>query len=125
MQVRRCVSNGKQITILMLTVRSFTWMMLSAQLCTEWDTPDAEAGMAAFGGLVTTRGENNVPVKCREPILLAYTQGGEVLQTRSIHDGTYHFYNVEPGTYLIFADAWVSGQLRTVTASVTVGCRRD
>ncbi len=94
---------------------------LSAQLCTEWDTPDAVAGKASFGGVVTTRGNNNVPVIMPGTDVTAYTQGGQVLQTRSIHDGTYHFYNVEPGTYLIFASVDYSGQLRTVTASVTVG----
>ena len=51
----------------------------------------------------------------------AYSQGTPVMETRAIHNGTYHFYNIEPGTYIIYAEIWISGELRTVTASVTVG----
>ena len=50
----------------------------------------------------------------------AYAQGGEVFHTRSIHDGMYHFYNIEPGTYVIYAEVWMSGQLRTATTEVTL-----
>ncbi len=93
---------------------------LSAQLCTSWPVPSEEAGTASFGGTITTRGENNVPTILPGTDVWAYAQGGDVLHTRSIQDGAYHFYNVPPGTYIIYAEAWVGGELRTVSTSVTV-----
>jgi regulation of enolase protein 1 (concanavalin A-like superfamily) len=94
---------------------------ISAQLCTEWARPDDEGGMATIGGLITTRGENNVPTAMPGTDVWAYSQGTDVLHTQAIHDGTYGFYNVSPGTYVIYAEAWVGGELRTVSTSVTVG----
>ncbi len=93
---------------------------LSAQLCTKWDIPADTAGTASIGGLITTRSENNIPTPLPGTDVWAYTQGGTVYHTRSIHDGTYHFYNIPPGSYVIYAEAWVAGQLRTVTAEVTI-----
>lgn len=49
-----------------------------------------------------------------------YSQGGQVYHTTSIHDGTYHFYNIPPGTYTVYAEAWVSGVLKVATSTVTV-----
>ena len=93
---------------------------VSAQLCTEWSVPDLDTDLGTFGGKVTTRGENNVPTIFPGADVWAYTQGTDVLHTRSIHDGTYHFYNVQPGNYIVYAEAWVGGALRTVSASVDV-----
>jgi hypothetical protein len=93
---------------------------VSAQLCTEWDLPAEESGLATIGGLVTTRGENNVPTAMPGTEVWAYSQGTSVLRAQAIHDGTYGFYNVPPGTYVIYAEAWVGGELRTVSTSVTV-----
>jgi hypothetical protein len=93
---------------------------VSAQLCTKWSIPDAEPGMGAFGGKVTTRGENNVPTIITGADVWAYSQGGQVLHTVTIHDGTYHFYNVTPGTYIVYSESWVGGSLRTVSTSVEV-----
>ncbi len=93
---------------------------VSAQLCTSWPIPPDEPDTASVGGKITTRGENNIPISLPGADVWAYTQGGDVLHTRSIHDGTYHFYNIAPGTYVIYAEAWVSGQLRTVMTQVTL-----
>jgi len=90
------------------------------QVCTEWPIPPDQPDTASIGGLVRTRGQNNLPVILPGADVWAYSQGGEVLQTRSIHDGTYHFYNIPPGDYIIYAEAWMSGQLRTATTQVTV-----
>ena len=42
----------------------------------------------------------------------AYAQGGQIYHTKSIHDGTYHFYNIPPGTYMVYAEATVGSDLR-------------
>ncbi|HOT91702.1 MAG TPA: TadE/TadG family type IV pilus assembly protein [Anaerolineae bacterium] len=93
---------------------------LKAQVCTTWPIPPDQPGTASIGGQVKTRGQNNIPVLLPGADVWAYTQGGEVYHTRSIQDGTYHFYNIPPGTYVVYAEALMSGQLRTATTQVTV-----
>lgn len=93
---------------------------LSMQVCTTWPVPPDQINTASVGGLVRTRGQNNIPVLLPGADVWAYAQGGEILRTRAIHDGTYRFYNIPPGTYIIYAEAWMSGQLRTATTQVTV-----
>jgi len=92
---------------------------LECNICTQWPIPDPEPGMATFGGMVRTL-ISGVPHPLTNADVWAYSRGGEVYHTRSIHDGTYHFYNVPPGTYTIYAEAWVGGHLRVDTATVTV-----
>jgi hypothetical protein len=41
--------------------------------------------------------------------------------TYSIHDSTYNFYNLNPGTYRIYAQVWVSGVLYTASDTVEIG----
>lgn len=93
---------------------------LSAELCTEWPVPDDEPDTASFGGTVTTLGEYHAPVILPGANVWAYAQGGQIYHTQSIHDGTYHFYNIPPGTYVVYAESWVGGTLRTATTVVTV-----
>jgi hypothetical protein len=38
--------------------------------------------------------------------------------TYSIHDSTYNFFNLNPGTYDIYAQVWVSGVLYTASKTV-------
>jgi hypothetical protein len=40
--------------------------------------------------------------------------------TYSIQDGTYSFFNVPPGEYLAYAQAWVSGWLYTASLDLSV-----
>jgi hypothetical protein len=94
---------------------------LSAQLCTAWAIPPDQPDTATVGGKITTRGENNVPTALPGTDVWAYAQGGAVLHTRSIQEGKYNFYNITPGTYVIYAEAWVGGELRTVMTTVTLG----
>lgn len=93
---------------------------LNAEVCSSWPIPPDEPGTASIGGTVKTYGQNNIPVILPGADVWAYSQGGEILHTRSIHDGTYHFYNIPAGTYIIYAEAWMSGQLRTASTQVTV-----
>jgi hypothetical protein len=92
---------------------------LSCSICTFWPIPDPVPGTASFGGLVRTL-VGGVPQYLTGVDVWAYSQGGEVLHTRTIHDGTYHFYNILPGTYTVYSAAWVSGQLRWDSTTVTV-----
>ena len=93
---------------------------VSAQVCTEWPVPDDVDDTASIGGLVSTLGEYNIPVALPGADVWAYARGGEVYHTRTIQDGSYHFYNIPPETYIIYSEAWVSGSLRTATTQVTV-----
>jgi hypothetical protein len=92
---------------------------LSCGVCTYWPIPEDEPGTASIGGLVRTI-IGGVPRLLTGVDVWAYSQGGEIYHTRSIHDGTYHFYNIPPGTYTVYSQAWVSGQLRWDVTTVTV-----
>ena len=93
---------------------------VEAELCTYWPTPEPEEGTASFGGLVTALGEQNIFTILPGAHVWAYAQGGEPHQTQSIHDGSYRFYNMPPGTYYIYAEEWVGGTLRIASTTVTV-----
>jgi hypothetical protein len=98
---------------------------VEAQVCTEWPTPEPIPDTATFGGTITTLGEYNIPTKLTGADVWAYTQGDEVYHTQSIHDGTYRFYNMPPGTYQVYSEAWVGGTLRIASTSVTVAANDD
>ena len=93
---------------------------VSAQVCTGWPIPDPVPNTASFGGLVSTLGEYNATVLLPGADVWAYARGGQVYHTRAIQDGTYHFYNVPAGSYVVIAEAWVSEDLRTATTQITV-----
>lgn len=93
---------------------------LSAQICTQWPVPDQIAGTGSIGGLVRTLNQYTIPVILPGADVWAYQQGGQTYQTRSIHDGTYHFYNLPPGTYTVHSQTWVGSTLRTTTTQVTI-----
>jgi hypothetical protein len=41
--------------------------------------------------------------------------------TYSIQDSTYSFFNLNPGTYRIYAEVWVSGNMYSAATTVSVG----
>ncbi len=95
-----------------------TWFYLdnvSVEICSTFPIPDPESGMASFGGAVSVGGSPLEGVR-----VVAYSQGGEVYQTVSIQDYTYHFYNVPPGSYVVYAEAWVNNTLKVGSNTVTV-----
>ncbi len=97
---------------------------LECEMCTYWDIPAPVSGMASFGGKVQLITHGGVPRDLQGIDVWAYGPQGGVLHTQSIHDGTYHFYNVPPGTYTIYAEYWeggVGGTLYTAIVTVTVG----
>ena len=93
---------------------------VSAEVCTHWPIPDPVPGTASFGGLISTLGEYNATIRLPGADVWAYARGGEVYHTRAIQDGSYHFYNVPAGDYVIYAEAWVSESLRMASTQITV-----
>lgn len=92
---------------------------LECNICTYWPIPDPEPGTSSVGGLVRAL-IGGVPRPMTGVEVWAYSQGGTLYHTRSIHDGTYHFYNIPPGTYTIYSEAWIGGYLRLASATVSV-----
>jgi hypothetical protein len=89
-------------------------------ICTTQPIPAEIDGTASFGGLVEVL-LSGLPTKMGDGIqIFAYARGGALYATRTIHDSTYHFYNVPPGTYTIYADLWVGASLYTSTTEITV-----
>jgi len=106
-----------------------TWFYLDAlecQACAEWPIPDEVPGTATIGGEVRVL-VSGFPQRLQGVDVWAYKPGGEVLYTVTIQQGRYHFYNVEPGTYTIYAEIWIGGGLHFAMTTVTVGAdeRRD
>ena len=96
-----------------------TWFYLDdveCNVCTEWPIPDDQEGTASIGGLTYVGSSAPTPgVRVR-----AYSQGGSIYRTVSIHDGSYHFYNIPPGRYFIYAEVWVDSILHVGSAEVMV-----
>jgi hypothetical protein len=44
----------------------------------------------------------------------------QVYTTTSLHDSNYHFFNLNPGRYRIYAEVWVSGNLYSAATTITV-----
>ncbi len=95
---------------------------LSAQMCTIWPIPDPVDGTVSLGGKLTTQiSGGTLRVALTGADVWAYTQNGDIYHTVSIQDGTYHFYNLPlPGTYIVYSEATVDGQLRTAVSTVTL-----
>jgi hypothetical protein len=100
-----------------------TWFYLDGlecEVCTGWPPPEPIPGMALIGGEARVL-VNGVPRSLQGIDVWAYSVGGEVFHTVTIHNGTYHFYNIPPGTYTIYSETWVGGSARFATTTVTVG----
>jgi hypothetical protein len=69
--------------------------------------------MASFGGVVSALDDRGAILPLPGATVWAYTQDGTQHQTVSIQDGSYHFYNLPPGTYTVYGEAWVDGALQT------------
>jgi hypothetical protein len=89
-------------------------------ICTTQPIPDDMPGTASIGGLIEVLLHAR-PTRLPGIRVWAFAAGGELYTTQTIHDSTYHFYNVPPGTYTIYSEVWTDGILYTGTAAVTVG----
>jgi hypothetical protein len=100
-----------------------TWFYLdelSCEVCTRWDIPELEDGKAFIGGelWVWVRG---IPQNRPGVDVWAYSQStGKAYHTFTTGEGQYVFYNIEPGTYTIYSEVWVSGGLYFAIQTVTV-----
>jgi hypothetical protein len=88
-------------------------------LCTIEPIPDDVAGTASFGGLIEVL-LAGVPTKMPGVQVTASRVGGEMYRTQTIHDSTYHFYNVPPGRYIVYAEVWVGGYLYTPGGAIEI-----
>jgi hypothetical protein len=88
-------------------------------ICTVQPVPAPVPGTATIGGLVEVLLARK-PTKMPGIQLWAFAPGGELYRTKTIHDSTYHFYNVPPGTYTIYAEVWFENILYTGTVEVDV-----
>jgi hypothetical protein len=95
---------------------------LSAQLCTAWPIPEHISGMATIGGRATTRSLSGKTVAVVGADIWAYQRGGtQSYHTRTLQDGSFSFYNVAPGEYVIYAEGlWGGEGIRYATVSLQV-----
>ena len=78
-------------------------------ICTTQPIPAEVPGTASVGGLVEVV-LAGVPTKMGDGIeVIASRVGGEMYRTKTIHDSTYHFYNLPPGNYVVQAFVSVGG----------------
>lgn len=101
-----------------------TWFYLDnleCEVCTEWPVPEYEEGTASIGGRVLGDFTARFGID-----VWAYGQtfegGGAIYHTVTLQDGSYRFYNIEPGIYTIDAQIWLDPMTprfgtRTVTAN--------
>jgi hypothetical protein len=103
-----------------------TWFYLDdldAKLCNEWPVPPSEPGQATVSGVLRVEGDRRGGID-----VWAYSHGADAtyhtvaLDGRDdlFPEGTYHFYNVPPGTYTIYSETWDSGLLLWDMKTVTV-----
>ncbi len=101
-----------------------TWFYLDnieCEVCTEWPIPEYVPGKASIGGRVLGDFAAQLGID-----VWAYGQtlegGGATYHTVTLQDGSYRFYNIEPGIYTIDAQIWLDPMTprfgtRTVTAN--------
>ena len=84
---------------------------LSLEFCTSQPAPEQQPGLGQLSGKTL---KNSLPIKGVS--VWAYANSGSggtpgpVFKTQSIDDGTYRFYNLPPGRYLIYTEMNVVGQ---------------
>ncbi len=94
-----------------------TWFYLDnveCEVCTEWPVPEHQSGMGTIYGTVEVEGSTRGGVD-----VWAYDEGaGTTYHTVTLDggddlfpEGTYHFYNIPPGTYTIYSECWEAGLL--------------
>jgi hypothetical protein len=88
-------------------------------ICTTRPIPPNEPGTASIGGLVEVW-FGGTPARLPGIPVWLFAGGGTLHHTTTIHDGTYHFYNVPPGTYTVYAEVWVGGILYSGIVEVGV-----
>jgi hypothetical protein len=90
------------------------------EVCTTQPIPPHQPGQATIGGPLRVF-VGGAPQPRPGVRVWTYRQNGELLTTYTLHDSTYHFYNVEPGEYVIYAEHWDGPNLYSAFTTVTVG----
>ena len=80
------------------------------EICTTNPTPTPEAGTGILWGDLRVRRSGGGSVMMPGVPVWLYAENGEFFVTTAIHDSTYHFYNVPPGTYTLYSETWIVGQ---------------
>lgn len=88
-------------------------------ICTTQPEPEDIPGTSSFGGLVQVL-LGGRPIHSTAIPVWAFAPDGELVHTTTIHDSTYHFYNVSPASYTIYAEVWMGGVLYASSAEVDV-----
>jgi hypothetical protein len=96
-------------------------------VCVTEPIPEINPDLATIGGSLRVWIEGKLSEMVGVTVWAYRTDGGEcrpgenVCVTSSIHDSTYHFYNIEPGEYVIYSEVVVGTQLKIDSAAVTIG----
>jgi hypothetical protein len=96
-------------------------------VCNTQPIPEPDPTKATVGGNLRVWQEGMLSPQVGVPVWAYRTDGGDcrpgepLCVTSSIHNSTYHFYNIEPGQYVIYSEAIVGTQLRFDMEVVTVG----
>ena len=99
-----------------------TWFYVddvSVAVCTTVPTPTIQVDMATLSGDLWVSVGGSLASAPGTPIW-AYTDGGQLYTTYAIHDSTYHFYNLPPGTYHIYSEVWIGELLYFITETITL-----
>ncbi len=98
-----------------------TWFYLddvSVELCTTVPTPTVDPTLSTVGGRLMSDVLDESMLRGAQ--VWAYGDGGELYTAFSIHDGTYHFYNIPPGRYMIYSEIWTGGLLFWAESTITL-----
>jgi hypothetical protein len=98
------------------------------EVCTTVEEPEPEPGMAhrLSGHLLVVLAGHPTEMPgvdvwaVQMPDGVTPPEALDFQSTYSIQDSTYSFYNLMPGTYRIYSEVWVSGNLYSATQIVTI-----
>jgi len=99
-----------------------TWFYLddvSVEICTIVPTPTLTADMASLSGDLRVL-VGQTPARAPNTLVWLYTEGGALYTTYAIHDSTYHFYNITPGTYTLYSEVWIGDLLYFTVETITL-----
>ena len=95
-------------------------------VCNTVPIPEIDPDKATVGGNLRVWMEGKLNEMVGVTVWAYRTDGGEcrpgenLCVTTSIHDSTYHFYNIEPGAYVIYSETVVGTQLKFDSEAVTL-----
>ncbi|MFQ5611021.1 MAG: TadE/TadG family type IV pilus assembly protein [Anaerolineae bacterium] len=88
-------------------------------VCTTAPEPEQDPTKGTFGGIVRVPAEGTLVPKEGVDVW-AYQVNGPLFKTYSVQNGKYGFYNIPPGTYIVFTQYQVGSTIYQKTISVEV-----